>query len=65
MEPSKSYFKKNWRVFRFIWSLSPDYFLSYILSFLIQSLFPYIPIYGSALIINGLVAHDSFDSIMV
>lgn len=64
MEPSKSYFKKNWRVFRFIWSLSPGYFLSYILSFLIQSLFPYIPIYGSALIINGLVAHDSLDSIM-
>jgi len=64
MEPSKSFFKKNWRVFRFIWSLSPGYFLSYVFSFLIQSLFPYIPIYGSALIINGIVAHESFDAIM-
>jgi ATP-binding cassette, subfamily B, bacterial len=64
MEQSKSLVVRNWRVTRFIWSLSPGYFLSYIASFLIQSLLPYIPIYGGALIINAIVAGSNYDAIM-
>jgi hypothetical protein len=40
MEPSKSFFKKNIRVIRFLFSLSPAYVLVYILYFLLQAFFP-------------------------
>jgi ATP-binding cassette subfamily B protein len=65
MEPSKSFFKKNIRVIRFLFSLSPAYVLVYILYFLLQAFFPYIPIYGSALIIDGIIASKSTNEIMV
>jgi ATP-binding cassette subfamily B protein len=64
MEPSKSFFVKNNRVLKFIWSLSPWYFLSYVFYFLLESLFPYIPIYGGALIIDAIIAKKALNDIM-
>ena len=40
MEPTKSFVKKNARVFRFLFSLSPMYVLSYIFYYLLQAFLP-------------------------
>jgi ATP-binding cassette, subfamily B, bacterial len=64
MQPTKSYLAKNWRVIHFLFKLSPMYMLSYLLFFLLKSLFPYIAIYGSALIIDALVSGKDAPSIL-
>lgn len=58
-------FKRLSRVFDFIWKLSPAYVLVYILLFLLNSLFPYVVIYCSALIIDGIIAKETAAQIMV
>jgi len=65
MEPTKSFAKKNARVLRFLFSLSPMYVLTYLFSDLLRAFFPYIPIYGSALIIDAIVAGKPLDDTLV
>ena len=65
MEPTKSFVKKNARVFRFLFSLSPMYVLSYIFYYLLQAFLPYIPIFGSALIIDAVIAAKPMNDILV
>jgi ATP-binding cassette subfamily B protein len=58
-------FKRLSRVFSFVWKLSPAYVLVYVLLFLLNSLFPYVVIYCSALIIDGILAKETTAQIMV
>ena len=65
MEPTKSFAKKNARVFRFLFSLSPMYVLSYVFYYLLQAFLPYIPIYGSALIIDAVIKSKPHNDILI
>jgi ATP-binding cassette subfamily B protein len=65
MEPTKSFAKKNARVLRFLFSLSPMYVLTYLFSDLLRAFLPYIPIYGSALIIDAVVAGKPLNDTLV
>jgi ABC-type bacteriocin/lantibiotic exporter with double-glycine peptidase domain len=67
MKPSKkvSGLRKVFRVIAFGWSLSPRYVLLNFARSLVKSLLPYIPIYCSYLIIDGLVAGKEASAIMV
>ena len=65
MEPTKSFAKKNARVLRFLFSLSPAYVLAYIFYYLLKAFLPYIPIYGGALIIDAVITGKNYDETMV
>jgi ATP-binding cassette subfamily B protein len=57
--------RKVFRVIAFGWSISPSYVLLSLARSLVKSFIPYIPIYCSYLIIDGLVAKQEASSIMV
>jgi ATP-binding cassette subfamily B protein len=65
MKPTKSVFKKNLRVLSFIWRLSPWYLFVYVIRFLCQALLPYVSIYGSAKIIDAIIAGEEASRIMI
>ena len=64
MEPTKSFTKKNARVLHFLFKLSPLYVLAYIFAYLLQAFLPYVPIYGSARIIDAIIAQKNVNEIM-
>ncbi len=65
MEPTKSFRKKTFRVLRFVFSLSPMYVVTYIFYYLLQAFLPYVPIYGSALIIDDVIGNKPLNDILV
>lgn len=64
MATSKSFFVKTFRVFRFLFEIAPGYFFIYLFNALLQSLFPYIAVYGSALILDAIIQHQETSAIM-
>jgi ABC-type bacteriocin/lantibiotic exporter with double-glycine peptidase domain len=57
--------RKVFRVIAFGWSVSPSYVLLSLARSLVKSFIPYVPIYCSYLIIDGLVAKQEASAIMV
>lgn len=65
MQPSKNFFVRLSRSFRFAWRISPLTVFVHLVDGLLKSLFPYISIYCGALIIDALIAGKDAGSVMV